>query len=273
MKFLLKELLRRPMSIDAACCCSKGRVRAVNEDNYYFDGRYASSGGAGYEGILRTSIRMPDLSAQKGRLFAVFDGLGGSDYGDAASYASAVAASDYLNVRGNMDVSDIRSSLDALYRHMDRAVSRKAKALGTGDMGSTAVSAYFFADHVWCSNAGDSRCYLFRDGELSLLSKAHTGEEFLMMFGLGGSKPPLTQYLGAGSVSRPLVPSHNDAAVQRGDLYLLCSDGLTDMLSDHRIEKILNASRDPEEAAGILAEAANERGGRDNFTVIVMQVS
>lgn len=272
MKMLFKDLLRRPVRIDAACFSSKGLVRAVNEDNYYFDGRYAGADDEGSGGILRTSFLMPDVSVQGGRLFAVFDGLGGSDYGEAASYASAVAASDYLNVRGNMDMSDIRSSLDALYRHMDRAVSRKAKVLGTGDMGSTAVSAYFFADHVWCSNVGDSRCYLFRDGDLSPLSKAHTGEEYLLMFGLGGSKPPLTQYLGAGSVSRPLVPSHKDAAVQRGDLYLLCSDGLTDMLSDHRIEDILAAAPDPAEAVSRLTEAANERGGRDNITVIVMQV-
>ncbi len=135
-------------------------------------------------------------------------------------------------------------------------------------MGTTVVCAYFSANNqrAYVAHVGDSRCYRLRAGTLSQLTTDHT----LGAAGIQGKA--------AGVLSRAVgVEPHVDVDVtiespQPGDVYLLCSDGLSRMVAHDAIESILVATPDLEEATQQLTDRANTGGGRDNITVILVRV-
>jgi protein phosphatase len=115
---------------------------------------------------------------------------------------------------------------------------------------------------------GDSRAYRLRDGEFLQLSVDHVEKRP----GREHRKAPLTQYLGFGSDEILLEPHIAKGMIKRDDLYLLCSDGLTDMLSNFEISDIMINNPEPETCVKKLIDAALEHGGRDNVTAIVCRL-
>ena len=268
--------MRKHHKLLAACCSDRGKARGNNEDNIYFDGKYLEAECIGTDGVLCASYNVPLKTDSSGILFAVFDGIGGSQGGEYASYIAARTADAYysmiLDAVAGDDNNLITSSLDMLYEDMNLAVFHGSRELNTLDMGTTAVSLFFYAGRAWCSNVGDSRCYLLRNGELSRISEDHTTAEAMAALGFTGFKPQLTQYVGMDPDDGRIAVSQRDLPFAAGDVFLLCSDGLTDMVKEDHIRDILSGKKDPETCAALLTNAALKNGGLDNITVIVIRI-
>ena len=147
-------------------------------------------------------------------------------------------------------------------------------------IGSTFVSVSFSSNHAQICNIGDSRAYFLRQRKLYQLSKDHTMIRQLVESGAitqdaARSHPDrhrLSQHLGIFPSEMIIEPYlAPPISIMPGDIFLLCSDGLTDMLSDAEIAKQLAAARDPSEAVQSLYASAMQAGGRDNTTVLIVQ--
>jgi serine/threonine protein phosphatase PrpC len=146
-------------------------------------------------------------------------------------------------------------------------------------MGSTVVIAVFYDDKICMGHVGDSRLYRYRAGELTQLTQDHSVVQELVSRGLltieeahqTVGKNLVTRALGVDSIVAPDVA---EQPLEESDLYLICSDGLNDMLSDEEIRKLLvEHGTDLQAAANRLVAEANERGGADNVSVILVRAA
>ena len=146
-------------------------------------------------------------------------------------------------------------------------------------MGTTLTALILKQDEGILAHVGDSRCYRLREGVFEQLSRDHTLVARLVEQGV---IPPeqaryhpqrnvIRQAVGVADPSEPLEPDIETFALQAGDLYLLCSDGLTDMVDDAEIEAVLR-EEPPTRAAWRLVDRALANGGRDNITVVLVRV-
>ena len=246
--------------IEAACLCNTGKVRKNNEDNFYFDGRCLQAENNGLEQAI--TMQKP---LEPGLCVAVFDGMGGENFGEIASYAAAECMQKLLKHRERH--ASEREYLNGICVTINNAVLKKQRELLTERMGSTLVALYFTQRHLYACNLGDSRAYRLRDGALLQLSEDHVEKRE------GKKKNPLTQHLGISPDDFLIEPHIAKDEMKPGDQYLLCSDGLTDMLTNLEIDEIMTSAPSAKECAERLVEAALEKGGRDNVTVIVCRIS
>ena len=213
-------------------------------------------------------------------LFVVVDGMGGHSGG---GLAAQMIAQDLPAM--------IENGLDALKRHSPQAVRNLLKAAlaeqnrqlvaegssesGCLGMGATLSLLLIRGERAYAANVGDSRAYQLRRGRLTQLSVDHSVVAELLR---GGKITPdealhhssqgiVTQYMGMPEPMNPLVRS---VALQGGDRFLLCSDGLTDLVSEREIAGILRTETRPQVACGRLVEAANRAGGHDNITAVAV---
>jgi len=147
-------------------------------------------------------------------------------------------------------------------------------------IGSTFVGLNIIGDCVELTNIGDSRAYLLRDGKLEQLSRDHTPTWQMMELGIiteeAARNHPhrnrLTQHLGVFPAEMVIEPYTASLDLKAGDIFLLCSDGLTDMLDDASIKMTLDSSGSIGSKAESLFGAAIKNGGKDNITIILVQV-
>ncbi|MGH2693077.1 MAG: Stp1/IreP family PP2C-type Ser/Thr phosphatase [Actinomycetota bacterium] len=215
-----------------------GRVRQGNEDSY----------------------------TAKEPLFAVADGMGGHQGGEVAS---SLALEVLTNGNG---------TLEKLVREAnDQVFQRAAQDPGLSGMGTTLTALRADGDVLRLAHVGDSRAYMLRDGRLQRLTKDHTVVERLVDEGkltaqeaeIHPQRNILTRALG---VDEALQVDQGAIEPRPGDRLLLCSDGLHGMVDEERIAHILAENADPQAAADSLVGAANEAGGQDNITAIVIDV-
>ncbi len=248
--------------LNAACLCNKGRVRKNNEDNFYFDGRCLQADNVG---LKHPVIMLKPLHDET--YLAVFDGMGGENFGEMASFAAADSMQKFTRKRMDYYISE-RTLLNDLCQRLNRAVLDKAGELCTERMGSTMVALCFSNNFVYVCNLGDSRAYRLREGEFMQISEDHVEKREDDM----KKKPPLTQHLGIDPEEFVISPHIAKGELQRGDQYLLCSDGLTDMLTNLEIDEIMSKAATVDECADKLVQAALDKGGKDNVTVIVCRI-
>lgn len=145
-------------------------------------------------------------------------------------------------------------------------------------MGTTLVAALFRHDRIVLAHLGDSRCYRFRQGELSLLTRDHSLLQEQIDAGLvsaewaryAPNKNLITRALG---VAPQIDVEINDYQIESGDVYLLCSDGLSDMLSSEQMTSLLSGMEATPDLVGEqLVQAANDNGGRDNISAILIRI-
>ena len=249
-------------SVKAACGCNTGKIRKNNEDNFYFDGKCLEQENNG----LRNPAYI-ETTYKNGLCFAVFDGMGGENFGEIASYAAARemqkterSFSDFLMPE--------RKYLERMVFRLNDAVVREQRNMCTEHMGSTMVCIYFSGKRVYVCNVGDSRAYRLRDGEFLQLSHDHIE----LRPGKDRKKAPLTQHLGFDSDEIQIEPYIAKGDIKKDDIYLLCSDGLTDMLTNFDISSILINNSEMEECVQSLISKALENGGHDNITVIAVKI-
>ena len=128
--------------ISAACGCHTGRRRKNNEDNFFFAGRYMASDNNGLGSILEKSF-----SLKKDRFFAVFDGMGGGEYGEIASYIAAKATEQYLNAEEAANLASKKDYLEKMCTHVNDRIFKETLRLNAEMMGSTLAGLYFTGSH------------------------------------------------------------------------------------------------------------------------------
>jgi len=231
-------------------------------------------------GRVRTNNEDSILVDQERGIFLLADGMGGHNAGEVASKLAVDAAHDYLKDRISTIESDdeLLSALDAAIMRAHEAIKESAHAsdIQLRGMGTTLVALVTKNEKAYICHAGDSRAYLLRDS-LKQLTKDHTMGEYLVEQKImSREKVPaqqwhtLTQAVGTGE---NLIPDKNKIGLKSGDILLLCSDGLTNMLTDTKITKILEDNRkNIHRSAELLIEEANTKGVRDNISVILVAI-
>lgn len=239
-----------------------GKVRSGNEDNFFIDGTYMP-----LEHQSMPDVRTVTISSRLKPAVAVFDGMGGESAGELASYTAAKRFSE-------LKVPEIWSAeyLSGVIIGLNEEVCRKRREQRFSRIGSTALIAAFNDSEMLLGNLGDSLAYLYRKCELHRISQPHTNEAFLREQGITNKKPGLTQFLGIDQEEFMVEPFINPISLCHGDLYLLCSDGLTDMVSEEGIQKILSGFIPVERKVERLRDTALENGGRDNITIILCEI-
>src|SRR3954468_21964973 len=230
---------------DHASKTDVGRQRHSNEDNFY--------------------DRPP--------LFAVADGMGGAQAGEVAS---EMAIEEFVQARDTEAPAE--RQLEQIAKGADRKIWDMAQADSRhAGMGTTLTAAMLDAQHVAVGHVGDSRLYLFRDGRLERLTRDHSMvEEFVRQGKL--TPEQAVKHPQRSVITRALGPE-GDVEVDTfripardGDVYLLCSDGLSGMVKDETLASILGAGDALDATAQHLIEAANDNGGRDNITAVLFKL-
>ncbi|UCD49894.1 MAG: serine/threonine-protein phosphatase [Phycisphaerales bacterium] len=213
-------------------------------------------------------------------LFVVIDGMGGHRGGQVAAQMIAQdlppaieLAIDHLRSRRPRS---IRRALKRVISQQNRHVHLEGDSeSGYVGMGATLVVVLLLAGRVYVANVGDSRVYRWRAGRLRQLSVDHSVVSELLEAGHITSDEVhthdalgvVTQYMG---MPEGIEPSVRSLVLAPGDRFLLCTDGLTDMVDEGRISETLELEADPQVAAKALVAAANNAGGHDNVTTIVV---
>jgi PPM family protein phosphatase len=203
-------------------------------------------------------------------LFAVADGMGGHQGGEVAS---RLAMETLKRVAEQPD-----AGLAEVVREANRVVFRKAaQDPGLAGMGTTLTAVLAGDGGLHLAHVGDSRAYLVRDDRLTQLTKDHTVVQRLVDEGRltqieAGMHPQRSILTNALGVDEEIRVDEDTVEVRPGDRLLLCSDGLTGMIDDGRIIEILDAHEDPQDACDALVDAANEAGGQDNVTAVILDV-
>ena len=248
--------------LSAACECNVGKFRQNNEDNFYFNGYVLPEQNSGTERTLTYTCDFTDNAVD----FAVFDGMGGHADGQTASYLAGSVFANLLE-SGSSNEEVLRQSVKA----MSDTIAQRAKS-EYSNMGTTAVILRVTPDGGYLANVGDSRAYRFRKGALTQVSHDHTDEALMKSLGVMNRKPRLTQYVGLSPEEMIVDPYIAELQIARGDQYLLCSDGLTDMVSEDEIATVLGKASDVSRKVRELVKLALEHGGMDNVTVILVEI-
>jgi len=253
--------------------------RRNNEDNFFMNGVYMKRELRDQGG--RCDAEFMDST----QLYAVCDGMGGAEYGEEASLLAVETLKNYKSLCASPDSS---SCLRRLFRQTDREINRIAESHGlhAGDSGTTAAMLILDRRTLRTAHIGDSRIYRLRNGVLERLTKDHSQVQMLIDDGQLTEetawrhplKNVITRHLGmresAGDVSGEISPR---SALAVGDRYLICSDGLNDVLKDEAIAAIMSENDSPEASAEALVKralsAADEMGVvSDNITVVRIDV-
>jgi len=248
------------LDLEFAELTDPGRVRENNED------------AAGH--VLPLN---PAQVQSQGWFFAIADGMGGHEYGEVASNLAIKTAVDGFRKipKGVMHVS----LLPRLVQEANAAVfdAGLATVLRGARMGTTFVACALRFDSAVISHVGDSRCYLFRNGRGTQLTRDHTMAEEQMKLGILSKEEATTddgRHVLTRSLGNELFVAADTITVNilPGDILLLCTDGLHGYVPDVTIQQILQRNNDLERAAAALVGAANDAGGHDNVSVQLIRV-
>ncbi|MCC8059455.1 MAG: protein phosphatase 2C domain-containing protein [Clostridiales bacterium] len=226
----------------------------MNQDNFICAGQYMENQGAALKFPITGSI-----SANKMPFFGVFDGMGGEEHGEIAAMIAAEQASEFRFKKNA--VKDILEYC----KKTNQEICRYALHNDIKSMGTTAAMLAFFRKTIILCNIGDSRVFRLSEEKMEQISYDHVA------ISAYGSKAPLTQSLGIPSDEMVIEPYVACGQPMNGDIYLICSDGLTDMIRTDEIRNTL-VSLPLMQTAEALLKKALANGGRDNITVIVCKI-
>ena len=275
-----EPVVDRPLRLTTYGLTDRGQVREKNED------QFAITEVRRVLRVRQSSLEQPEvlLGDQLGHLIIVADGMGGHQAGDVAS-AMAVAGIENLvlntigwlfRLRGEGVLKELCEALVTTDRWVEEAADRD---VGLHGMGTTVTLAYVTGRALYVAHVGDSRCYLFRDGDLEQLTHDHTIAGLLLSDGAitadqaahHSMRNVVTNAVGGGRTG--VDPEVHKQAIAAGDLILICTDGLTELMSDEEIAAALAEDASPEQTCRRLVDEANQRGGSDNITVVIARVA
>ncbi len=238
--------------------CNVGCVRQNNEDMVLLA-----------DELFRDTAQTLDLEIGKDTRFPaiVADGMGGHKGGEIASeYAAEFFSAFASGLEGGLSVDEVTRKIKDWVQTAHRNILRQGTENPEYDgMGTTFCGLFFYEDKVFSLNAGDSRLYRFRGGILRQISADHSMRELTGDISMASNQ--IYNSLGAGAETFIDVKDLTGQLFD-DDIFLVCSDGLCDMISDDDIERIL--ATDPK--ADTLVEAARSAGGKDNVSVILLEI-
>jgi serine/threonine protein phosphatase PrpC len=255
----------------------RGNYRDHNEDNFFVPGRRSVRHDSGSE----SNSEMPALTLEPSNLFIVADGMGGQQAGEQASLMAIELIPRAIARRLPPDEKDATRIKDAI---RDAVADVNQEILGSSgaiheysNMGTTVVLAQFRFDRAYVAGIGDSRAYRLRDGRLEQLTKDHSLADALLDAGtitpeeLPNHKFKNVLYLYLGSKDARGGPEDvRELDVRPGDRLLMASDGLTGVVSDQDIARILGTVDDPQKAARDLKNLALSNDSKDNVTCLII---
>jgi PPM family protein phosphatase len=268
-----------PLAMCSFGLTDAGKVRPSNQDQFLIAVlRKALQ-------VQRTSLPAPKVqySSDQSHLFLVADGMGGHAGGEQASALAIDSVEAFIldtfqwfaHFKGTEEDKVLVDFQKALGQANARLLAEAAGRPELHGMGTTLTLAYNLNDTLFVAHVGDSRCYLFRNGLLHRLTRDHTlVDEMVRRGALSADEAAHHQWRhvitnAVGQDSAGIKVEVHRVHLEAGDAVLLCSDGLTNMVPDEEIARLLRAEADPEQACKQLVARANEQGGRDNITVIV----
>lgn len=207
-------------------------------------------------------------------LFIVADGMGGHNAGD---YASRYCVEFFKQQIEENEIDSPITLIEAAIRETNIALRKRAQEQTELEgMGTTLVTATIFDKEMYVANVGDSRLYVIGT-EMKQVTEDHSLVEAMVKTGelnrcearVHPNKNIITRAIGANIT---VEPDFFEVNLEAGDTVLMCSDGLTNMLEDETIERIIRENEDPELAAETLVKCANENGGKDNIAIIIIKV-
>ena len=210
-----------------------------------------------------------DYAYAKGNVLIVADGMGGHNAGEVASRMAVDTAVAVLN-------DDIRNIKEEIENAIDKA-NEKVYSMATGErngMGTTMDICVYSEGRMFLGHVGDSRVYIIRDDKAIKITRDHSYVEMLLSKGEitkeeAENYPMKHMITRAVGVEETVECDFYEFEVKKNDKLLMCTDGLTNMVSDEIIAKIITEAENPQVAAMKLVSAANDAGGKDNITVIV----
>ena len=235
----------------AAAVSDRGRKRPSNEDAYGF-------------------------SVEHG-VFIVCDGMGGAAAGE---IASSIAVDEVMGLLASRAMEQpatlLRAAEQAICAANDAIYSRAQRHERLSGMGTTLVALVAEESRVWVLNIGDSRCYQLRNGSLKQLTLDHSLVEEQVRMGrmthAEALRSPLRNVITRALGTQECVsPDVFELEAEPGDLFLLCSDGLTRELTDSDLQSLLGVDFPLDDLCGRLVTAANKAGGHDNITCLVVR--
>lgn len=257
----------------------RGNYREHNEDNFFVPGkrpvRHDSFGeGSGEHGAM---------TMEPSNLFIVADGMGGQQAGEQASLMAVELIPREIAKRLPPDLSEPRRVQEAIREavaEVNQEILGSSGAISEfSNMGTTVVLAQFRPDKVYVAGIGDSRAYRLRDGDLEQLTKDHSLADALVEAGtitreeLPNHKFKNVLYLYLGSKDARGGPEDFRVMdVRPGDRFLMASDGLTGVVSDEVLARVLGSVEDPQQAAVALKNIALENDSKDNVTCLIIHV-
>jgi serine/threonine protein phosphatase PrpC len=264
-----------PVTVVFGAASHVGLVRKNNEDHYAVVRRSRT------REMLLTNLPAPRLqpTVESAYVMTVADGMGGEVFGELASRLALTAAWEFapretawLQNPGPLSLEQMREKAEAFSTLMREAFQEKARRFPrTAGMGTTLTIAYVVGTEAFIGHAGDSRAYLVRGSSISQLTQDHTLAEAYAEAGypredVSRVKNILTNYL---SDAKEMQFHVDQVSLQDGDLLLLCSDGLSDLVPAPEIAAAISAATSPQAACDALIAKALERGGKDNVTVVI----
>jgi serine/threonine protein phosphatase PrpC len=248
------------MKIEVASMSHIGRVRHRNEDAL---GHYEPP--------------EEDVREVKGSMFLVADGMGGHRGGEIASkLAVDTIVSSFYASKDN----DTLPALQQAFGDANRVIIEKShEDVSLFGMGTTCTAMVIKKDNAYFAHVGDSRAYVLRNGELEQLTDDHSLVGEMVRSGIltdeDARNHPRRNVITRSLGSHEDIPADTPASpmpLAAGDVFLLCSDGLTSLADAGELEAILS-SNPPREACDALVDLANEKGGKDNITVQVVRIA
>ncbi len=246
------------LSLSVAQRTDVGRKRLHNEDS-----------------VAHIVPKDPVIMARKGALFIVADGMGGHAAGEVAS---EIAVNTVCNAYYQDADEDVGSALERAIKSANSLIYQRASESSTQQgMGTTCIAAVLRDTSAYIANVGDSRAYLVRDGQIRQISQDHswvaeqvrTGSLTMDQARNHSMRNMITRSLGFFADIEVDVFTE---PVLEGDTLLLCSDGLSGMVNDQEIQQIIEQYA-PQECVYRLIDRANEQGGIDNITALIIRIS
>lgn len=233
-------------------------------------------------GLARPNNEDAVLVDERCRLGILADGMGGYNAGEIASSMAATLIRAQLGAwleqkAGGASARDLRRAMELSVEEANRAVFRASEANPAyAGMGTTLVMAVFQDQRIMVAHIGDSRGYRLHGGRLARITRDHSLLQEQLDAGFitaeqaanASYRNLVTRAIG---VEHTVIVEVNEVRVDPGDCFLLCSDGLSDMIDDAMIADILRLEVPLDERAARLVDAANAHGGRDNISVLLAQ--
>lgn len=261
------------MKIKTSIYTDIGKKRVKNQDNFYINRLINSN--------FKSKISRTFIAQKHDVTFMVCDGMGGEKHGEIASMVTAKLFGKFIGKKKNF-FCDFDNSATQFVKKANDSICKLIRENNNTRMGSTIamVSISPQRENLILANVGDTKVFLYREGHIEKLSEDHNEAQSLVNMGLiteeeartHKDKSKLTQHLGIFSDELILEPYISEyIPIKKKDILLVCSDGLTDMLSYNEIEEILNKNIRLKQKNKLLITKANEAGGKDNITVILAE--